>query len=178
MISRHFMATHPCAGQPTHFKEKILHGQNANPGVIVITNRRDVHASDISDGGKIHTIRSNYDHWKAIADKVNAGEAILSLRQWTGSPYNRKRDGSKQVEILQLTKMGVQRVSLHNGGIVFKEDDRYRSFTWVQKKEVATNDGLSFEDFWNWFCPPLKNPAKGRVLNFEGCVIHFTEFKY
>lgn len=170
MISKTFMATHPRKGQPTHFKEKIFHGQNANPGVLVITNRRDVHASDISDGGKLHTIRLNYNRWKMISDKVNSGEAILSLRQWTDKPYR-----SPQVEILQLTKMQVQKIRIHHCDTVVGEGPVLtaailgdNSITPLNVTQVALNDGFSDPyDFYNWF-----------KKDFDGCIIHFTSFKY
>jgi len=48
-------------------------------------------------------------------------------------------------------------------------------------EELAKNDGLSPEDFSQWF--KIDKGTKGNqsgVLPFVwyGCVIHFTEFKY
>src|SRR4051812_31634861 len=84
MVAKTFFVNHSKAGQLTMFKSSILNGD------------------------KIHTGRPNYARWARIAEMVNKREAMLSLRQWTGSPYNRKRDGSTQEEFLQLTRMHVQ----------------------------------------------------------------------
>lgn len=81
-VSENFIGKHPRAGELTEFKEKILSGE------------------------KKHTCRSNYMFWKKRIDKVNSGEAVLSLRQWSGKPYN-----SKQKEIMRLTKAGIQQIT-------------------------------------------------------------------
>lgn len=86
-LSKQFMKSHPQAGQPTMFKEKLLNKQ------------------------KLHTIRGNYDLWKKRLDEVQEGKALLSIREWEGMPYR-----SKQVEIIKVTKdsgCGVQRISMH-----------------------------------------------------------------
>lgn len=165
MISKQFLKSHPRAGEPTYFKEKILNGlgeQNKDSrGLIYLA--------------KIHTLRENYDHWARIANEVNAGRGVLSLRQWTGSPYNFQRDGSKPKEFLQLPKMGVQAIRLMTGGVVLNG----KEIPWYEFNEIYTNDGFSyFDDFFHWFCPPLKNPAIGRVLDKQACIIHFTDFRY
>lgn len=159
MISKNFMKDHPRAGEPTNFRRAIEIG----------TKYADGH------GGKIHTIRDNYEYWARIADEVNAGRGIFSLRQWTGSPYNFQRDGSKPKEFLQLPKMGVQAIRLMTGGVVLNG----KEIPWDEFNEIYTNDGFSyFDDFFHWFCPPLKNPAIGRVLDKQACIIHFTDFRY
>lgn len=113
---------------------------------------------------KIHTIRANYPLWKKRIAEVERGEACLSIRQWTGKPYR-----SKQVEIARLTKedgVGIQRLEFVNGklglpriGIVYQ-----------RKNEIALNDGLSFEDWENWF--------KNYDLAQPMAIIHFTKFRY
>ena len=58
---------------------------------------------------KKHTLRSNYEYWRQRFEKINSGEACLSLRYWQGLPYR-----SKQVEFLRLTKndgIGLQRLT-------------------------------------------------------------------
>ena len=76
---------------------------------------------------------------------------------------------SKQVEIARLTKedgVGIQRLEFVNGklglpriGIVYQ-----------RKNEIALNDGLSFEDWENWF--------KNYDLAQPMAIIHFTKFRY
>jgi hypothetical protein len=134
MVAKTFQKSHPRAGEPTLFPDHILNGK------------------------KIHTIRANYDGWKKKVDAINAGEAILSIRTWTGKPYR-----SKQETILELTEVGIER-SLIN--INFKDVKVGDIFPNVSI--LSGNDGLSSTDFWNWFPDYQKNLA----------LIHFTKFRY
>ena len=148
-LSRHFFANHKRAGEETHFKEKFLLGQGLTD-------------YDTPSLAKIHTIRANYPLWeKRIKED---GRAVLSIRQWTGKPYR-----SKQVEIATLTAengVGVQKLEFYNNtlglchiGIVYQ-----------RKYELAHYDGLSFEDWEEWF--------KGYDLSEPMAIIHFTKFRY
>src|SRR5687768_1027535 len=122
MISRQFLKGHPRAGEETQFKSKIF------------------------CKSKIHTIRDNYEYWARIAKEVNAGRGVLSLRQWTGSPYNFQCDGSKPKEFLQLPKMGVQKVSIwrfHDGAalkITIPETRKYGSIPIAPNVMVPERD--------------------------------------
>ncbi len=116
----------------------------------------------IAKSDKIHTIRGNYELWEKRAEKINKGEAILSVRCWTGKPYN-----SKQREVFAFEKIGVEKIQLDNllGWFVNDEDnDR------ITLHELAKNDGLSIEDFKSWF--------KGQSFNEPKAVIHFNNFRY
>jgi hypothetical protein len=158
MISRVFPAYHPRAGEETYFKHKILLNQPENK--YAVESVKEYYDWD----KKLHTLRENYALWSRRAEKINRGEAILSLRQWTGSPYNYKRDGSKPVEFLQLEKIHVQKVKII-GIPAYRAifiDDRAKNI-----HEVAKNDGLSVDDFCKWF-----------KKDMEGCVIHFTDKIY
>lgn len=135
-VSRCFMSGHPKEGHPTNFLQKIL------------------------TGFKIHTIRGNYDLWKKRIDDVNSGKAVLSLRYWTGKPYN-----SKQEEFLELSAAGIQRFETDELG-VHSIDGRYSDHDIT---EIAANDGLLETDFRSWF--NFKKP-------FNGGIIHFTDFRY
>ena len=114
---------------------------------------------------KIHTIRANYPLWKKRIDEVNAGKAVLSIRYWSGKPYN-----SKQVEIAKLTEAGIQMLEFTSLGFRsrpiingYMEDGNYFS-------KLAKNDGLSLQDFEDWF--------KGYDLSQPMAIIHFTNFRY
>jgi hypothetical protein len=166
-ISKKFFKGHIREFQDTGFKKAIL------AGII------NYHAAGKPAGGKVHTIRGNYDRWKIIADKVNAGEAELSLREWTGTPYR-----SKQEEFARLTKLGIQKFEViwytfhfaplkimgHSGGtervIKVKIDGEEISFNQYHQT-LPNNDGLSIQDFTAWFND-----------QFSGAIIHFTDFKY
>ena len=150
-LSRHFLANHKRAGEETHFKEKFLLGQGLTD-------------YDTPSMAKIHTIRANYPLWEKRIKEVQEGRAVLSIRQWTGKPYR-----SEQVEIAMLTAengVGVQKLEFYNNtlglchiGIVYQ-----------RKYELAHNDGLSFEDWEEWF--------RGYDLSKPLAIIHFTKFRY
>lgn len=111
---------------------------------------------------KIHTIRGNYDLWAKRFEKINAGKAILSVRIWEGKPY-----ASKQLEIFKYDYT-------HKIGIEKLEDPTNFVFAPIEGKQinwdlVAKNDGLSFEDFCEWFKVRSNSPM---------AVIHFTGFRY
>lgn len=145
-VSKNFLLGHPRAGEPTFFKEKVLGGE------------------------KIHTIRANIKYWSNIVDRVNAGNAILSIREWEAEPYK-----SKQVEILQLTKIGKQFVYL-NGDVFIYDTPEFHNLAFRRSyEEVAKNDGLTVDDFLSWF--EMDKLIKNKTP-FKGIIIHFTDFKY
>lgn len=115
----------------------------------------------INEGKKIHTIRGNYKLWKKRASVINSGKAILSIRVWTGKPYQ-----SKQREAAIRTKIEVQRIQFDRLLGIFI--DEYDSD--IQLDDLAKNDGLSLSDFKEWF--------KETPLDEGLAIIHFTDFKY
>ena len=135
MVSERFPQTHKRKGELTYFPTKIKNGE------------------------KIHTIRANYELWEKRAKQINDGKAILSIRYWSGKPYN-----SKQVEFCQLTKIGLQKLD-NPANFVWAEIDG-KKCNW---EDVAKNDGLSFDDFCEWFKVRQNSPM---------AVIHFTEWRY
>lgn len=114
----------------------------------------------IKDGRKIHTIRANYLMWKNVVNYVNAGKGILSLRCWAGKPYN-----SKQIEFMQVTKSHVEPIIITGNGSSIWLKDRYPADYEIEK--LAKNDGLSLQDFRDWFTQDMK-----------AGIIHFTDFRY
>ena len=137
IIAKNFSKKHPRAGQPTNFYQKIL------------------------DQEKLHTIRNNYPLWKKRIDEVNAGEAGLSVREWSGVPYN-----SKQVELFELQKEEVSIQKLEESMLDFTIDNIPTKITY---KTLSKNDGLSSDDFLCWFFSSSTEPM---------AIIHFTSFKY
>lgn len=112
---------------------------------------------------KIHTIRANYFLWEKRIEKVQNGDAILSIRQWSGKPY-----ASKQIRIKDLTcndGVGIQKLCLFN---LFKhgliEGHKFSVL------DLASNDGLNFGDWHYWF--------KNYDLKQPLAIIHFTNFRY
>lgn len=142
-VSRVFPKTHARSGEPTYFREKILSAE------------------------KLHTIRANYHLWKKRIDEVNAGEAILSVRYWSGKPYN-----SKQLRIVEFDKdsgVGVQMLFFDECSInkaLIADSSR----TFIPPSEIAKNDGLSLKDFEEWF--------RKYDLSKPMAIIQFTKFRY
>ena len=148
-VSENFPKTHPKSGEPTNFPLSIKHYD------------------------KIHTIRGNYDLWARRFEKINAGEAALSIRVWEGEPYN-----SKQREIFRYDyrrKIGIEKLNMDIFD-VGRDDNKEVSLnfkvgkTMVSADLLAKNDGLSYEDFEHWF--------KGYDFSKPMAVIHFTDFRY
>ena len=146
-LSQYFLATHKRAGDPTDFKEKFLSGE------------------------KIHTIRANYPLWEKRIKEVQEGRAALSIRQWTGKPYR-----SKQVEIAMLAAkngVGVQKARIMpEANFLIAIDENYDKYlcTADEIEKIAQNDGLSIEDWQEWF--------RGYDLSKPMAIIHFTKFRY
>lgn len=153
VVSRVFPTTHKRAGEETWFVESIKHNLRMECDIPF-------------PSGKIHTIRSNYEFWKKRIKQVQKGEAILSIRYWSGKPYHKDDNGIGQVEICQLDKdsgIGVQLLEF-NGlhGIINGE--------WITPDILAKNDGLSYPDFKEWF--------KKYDISKPMAIIHFTKFRY
>lgn len=144
-ISEIFPKTHKRAGEQTNFPLSINHYD------------------------KIHTIRTNYDFWKKRFEQIDAGNAILSVRIWEGKPYN-----SKQHELFKYDKtrgIGIQKIKSWDfeKGFAFYIG-KHRNILPLKIKELAKNDGLSLDDFENWFT--------GYDLTKSMAIIHFTDFRY
>ena len=145
IVSTEFPKGKARAGQPTNFENNVL------------------------DQSKGHTIRGNYKYWKYRIDQINMGNAYLSVRKWTGRPYN-----SEQEEIATFGKgqVSIQKVKI---GKVFCQ---VAPATGIKQLEytmevptvvISHKDGLSYEDFLDWF----RND-----MDKEFCIIHFTNKPY
>jgi len=140
-ISTKFPQTHPCKGMQTWFFERISTGQ------------------------KIHTIRANYELWEKRIAEINAGRAVLSVRAWQGKPYR-----SPQHELFEYTSVGIEKLRFYSNREFSPIIVDGECFTEVSTFKLAENDGLSKEDFVNWF--------KGYDLSKPMAIIHFTNFRY
>lgn len=172
MLSKQFPVGHPRAGAPTFFCVKFL----LAIGCPYCEIEQDLSGENISSCNscwnatkepKLHTIRANFPAWQKRIAEVQSGAACLSIRQWSGKPYR-----SKQLEIARLTAsdgIGVQLLDLSGkafpvviDGVPHTEPEIVQS--------IAANDGLSLEDWENWF----KCCDKSKPL----AIIHFTKFRY
>lgn len=142
-LCKSFPATHQRAGELTNFEDKI------------------------GRGVKIHTIRYNGKNvWDQRYKDIKAGRKYLSVREWTGRPYN-----SEQREFARYDRIGLQKITIVKS-FVHPEPQIWIDDKHVPAQVVANNDGLSVEDFTNWFF------GKGEDNVFEGVIIHFTDFRY
>ncbi len=139
-LSQVFPHNHIKAGEPTGFRENL---------------RKT----------KIHTIRANYELWRKRFDKIDEGEAVLSIRQWVGKPYGK---GSTQRELCRLSRedgIGIERLMFDKSLLL-----PHVNYKPVGIGNLANNDGLSLGDWTEWF--------KHYDLRKPLAVIHFTKFRY
>lgn len=148
MLSTKFPKTHKKSGEPTGFPLAIKHYD------------------------KIHTIRANYELWRKRFIKIDEGKAMLSVRVWEGQPYN-----SKQLEIFKYDKthkIGIERLVLAPACFTTNYPPmptiNYQFFSSGIINDLAKNDGLTTEDFEEWF----KKYDKTQPM----AIIHFTGFRY
>ena len=112
-------------------------------------------------------------YWRKIFDEIEAGNAYLSLRQWSGKPY-----ASKQIEIARLTRedgIGIQLLCF--AGNKTKKDRELhhpivRGTTEVDYRQLAMNDGLTVMDWEAWFSNPDYD------LSEPMAILQLTKFRY
>ena len=152
-LSRNFPAKHPKKGQPTYFKDKVH---------AAITHNEEY-------WNKPHTIRDNYPLWAKRFEKINRGEACLSVRQWTGKPRH-----SPQEELFRLTQedgIGLQMIKFaqYSDGKIYMDCAHIEGKD-IEGETIAQNDGLSYLDWQAWF--------RDYDLSHPLAIIHFTKFRY
>lgn len=100
---------------------------------------------------------------------IQKGNAILSIRQWSGAPRR-----SKQVEIDRLSSadgIGLQCLTFQNNDFhAFTIDGKSFEVSKESVEALAANDGLILKDWEDWF--------KGYDLSKPMAVIHFNKFRY
>lgn len=115
----------------------------------------------IKDKEKVHTIRPNYEKWKEKIEEVKSGKAELVLKQREGRPYHSTPnklfifDEKDDVEVSKLTKTA--------DGFFVNDTKK------VEPEDLAKNDGLSLQDFEDWFKVFPTEPM---------AIIHFNSFRY
>jgi hypothetical protein len=152
-VSRTFPKTHPRAGEPTYFVEKIYKSLASNG----FSSLKNVALSAkywlIVDGfkpvneSKHHTIRAG-KRWK-VGD-------MISLRVWSGAPYKTKQIEFAQVELKQVYDIYIGQFDQYSYGITINGDG------YGEMDVLAANDGLSLVDFQDWF--PLGKTFDGQIL--------------
>jgi hypothetical protein len=176
-ISPKFPHDHPRKGEPTYFVERIQLALNLlvqMPGDLLIDLEPKLHTCR-ADSKNSKKKKGAYEEWKRKIDEVNRGEAILSVRMWSGSAYNRLHDGSKPVEIAQFDKdsgCGVQKLEFYEDKdeIPSIKYPIINNFSEPKIEDIAENDGLSLHDFKAWF--------RKADLSKPVAIIQFTKFRY
>lgn len=153
MFSTVFPAYHPRKGEPTYFVEKIWKGlyDNEPSGYIPFEWQAYDEAFPTGDKydenlnihihlPKFHTIR-NGNRWK-VGDK-------FSPRVWSGKPYR-----TKQVIIAPDIEIKKLWTFISNGDYFFIGNKQVD----VTSSDIPQNDGLSSDDFLDWF--PVENKIK------------------
>ena len=162
ILSKTYPDGHPKKGQPTYFCDKVFNALH------IQQHKRK--PNEAVEGIKIHTIRANYPLWRKRFEEIARGEACLSVRTWTGTPFR-----SSQAEICSLTKddkIGIQQLVYNpirfNGQTIMSFDvDGKKHFA---PETLSYNDGLSCADWKAWFSKEnLKEPL---------AIIHFTPYRY
>lgn len=143
-LSKTFPRTHIHSGRETNFAHLLGNGLNLTEDGLKICRH------------KIHTVRTNLPLWEKRISEIQSGQAVLSIREWTGRPY-----GSPQKELARLTGsdgVGVQALKLKDlfSSTVIDGEK-------VELPDLAAHDGLSFSDWYDSTCirlsripPPLK----------------------
>lgn len=174
-VSIKYPATHKRAGEPTYFVEKILNA-TISCGLLSVSEAERLKIDrDVFEKcePKAHTIRGNYNLWAKRFEKIQRGEAVLELYYWSGKPYR-----SPSVTICQLGKddgVGVQKYHIAEYEDEMGEERACYCIDNRMKvgfllSTLSKNDGLSLEDFKEWF--------RGYDLSNPMAIIHFTPLRY
>lgn len=109
-------------------------------------------------GIKIHSLR-----------KGNRWRAGMSIQMATGVRTKKYDQFNKNLQQLQTCK-SVQDIAIyHASRLIVTVDGRDLSNS--EMKRLFKNDGLTREEFINWFVPKFGD-------QFHGQIIHWTDFKY
>ncbi|MES2382627.1 MAG: hypothetical protein V4538_16380 [Bacteroidota bacterium] len=170
-FSREFPSYNPRAGQPTYFREKLLHS-------LLLQNKIDLKSNFVknielnflafSKGTKNHTIRAG-NRWKAgdIASPRIWGSNI-NIKSGRKGPYH-----SDQIIIapdIEIKKVWDIIIELTpNQTTILLPTEVKSQFQMLSLGEVAKNDGLEIEDFERWFNPKKKD------IQFVGQIICWNE---
>jgi hypothetical protein len=118
-------------------------------------------AGDNLVGGKLHTIRQNYDYWKRFEGRE------VALFTWEGKPYQK---GSKQKVFCVKRIVSVQEIILYENVSFYLSTKDMANNKQIDFSFLAMNDGFHYRcDFVRWF----EKYPNGRMA-----IIHFTELRY
>lgn len=155
-FSRQFPKGHPKAGQPTHFPEKIMAG--------LADRQVDFKIPDdfvLWEWLPYYNCRQPKHHTIRGGNRFKPGD-MASLRVWSDKPYR-----SKQIEFAQVQ---IQKVFvIYSDGVLWWVNHQPAP-TYILER-IANNDGLSIQDFLNWFAIHPKKDGIG----FYGQIISWSD---
>lgn len=150
-FSRVFPSYHPRKGEPTYFREKILHCLLKQEQIKLNSDyikNIEFNAYALFSETKNHTIRAG-KRWKA-------GE-YLSPRVWSEKPYR-----SKMITIAPDIKIEkVWNIDIYETHEIYINGVFAASFGSENCSILAGNDGLEMKDLQNWF---NKLPFSGQII--------------
>lgn len=176
-FSRVFPSYHPRKGEPTYFVEKIYKSLDLprfdSNGVRVL--KHDVF--NFADYGrcepKHHTIRAG--HRFKVGDwfrPVVWGNDINPKSGRSGPYHSKQITFAPDIQIKKVWdfKMYIINEKENGHGIYIAIENKMQNIS----TQIHTNDGLSFKDFCDWFCPPGKKFITGLPI-FYGQIICWNE---
>ena len=147
-FSRFFPAYHPRKGIDTFFPEQILNGLGIGLRDVPAAFNNLVNDFALMDGSKKHhTIRAG-NRWK-VGD-------WFSPRVWSGKPY-----ASKQIEFAPPIEIKKIWSFVCNEGYFYVNGGKVD----VTSSDIPANDGISSDDFLNWF--PENKLFIGQIISWS-----------
>jgi hypothetical protein len=170
-ISRTLPATHPRAGEPTNFQQKILNtfydmhclqSRSVDVSWEALKTLGNYSNLDSTLGYKPHTIRGMYTASGKLAHK--AGDK-LDMFSWSGLPYRSSPiTWARGVEIVRTVEVFILSwTDIRVGDKVYIGTDACTTII----QHLAANDGLTVPDFKAWFAPQLKKPKPMQILIWD-----------
>jgi hypothetical protein len=171
-FSTAFPKKHPKGGQPTYFVEKILNSckiDYRHEDYIYLLKQINIPEKhelvkrfydglnhDITDE-KIHTIR-------VISTLPKPIHYSFKPEIWTGVPYR-----SKPIYFMPIIYGFTQRISIYPSYEIYVSNNFFGAFGSENISMLAKNDGLSHDDFRDWFLPSIKKKAfSGQIIHWKG----------
>lgn len=152
-FSRTFPAYHPRQGEPTFFVEQIYNSLFSKNNLMYYPVGLEI--NDTIMGVKKHTIRAG-NRWK-VGDK-------FSPRVWSGKPYNSPQIIiAPDMEIKKVWDLEFAGISMEMTNCTLGTKEFYKPEEEIFP-QLATNDGLSYQDFLDWFKPYVFDGFKGQII--------------
>ena len=177
-FSRTFPAYHPKAGQLTHFVNKIINGLtemnfNFDDGNFPAWNEDFCNNLNFATTNtKFHTIRSG-NRWK-VGDKFSPrvwGTDINPVSGRSGPYHSKQIIIAPDIEIKKVWDIEFRIdpfLPPEEAVLLLKVDGHYMTPE-IYIPMMAKNDGLTLDEFINWFTP------KPEMVNFSGQIICWNE---